>query len=166
MDLSALLHDTNMWVAVSFVIFCVLAYVYGRSAILNVLDSKIDSIRKEVEHAESLRVEAQELLAQYQRKTKNARQEAEDIIQRAQANAEKLKQETAAKLDVEMQRREAQLAKRIALMEEKAREDIKNHATNLTLRATSEIIAKAMNKTENARLSEEVTSVLSSKSLH
>lgn len=161
-----LFHDTNAWVLISFVLFCVLAYVYGRSSILNVLDGKIETIKKEVEHAELLRVEAQELLAQYQRKTKNADNEAAEIIERAKTNAKKLTQEASKKLDEELARREEQLEKRIALLQEKAREEIKNHATSLTLRATSEIIAKAMNKTENGRLSEEVTSELSSKTFH
>ena len=48
--------------------------------IVGIIDAKIDSIKNEIENAESIRVEAQELLAQYERKQRDADKEAEEIV--------------------------------------------------------------------------------------
>ena len=52
------------------------------------LDSRIETIRSEVEQAQQLREEAQTLLASYQRKQREAQQEAQDIVNRAKQDAE------------------------------------------------------------------------------
>lgn len=82
-----ILEDSQIWLLFSFLIFCFILVKYGKSAILNMLDSRIEGIRSELETSESLRVEAQELLAQYQRKQRDAEQEAEAIIAKAEQHA-------------------------------------------------------------------------------
>ena len=67
------LQDTNVWVLLSFILFMALAYYKGKDIILGGLDAKIETIRQEIVTAENMRVEAQELLAQYQRKKPRGR---------------------------------------------------------------------------------------------
>ena len=82
------LSDTGSWVLISFLIFAFLAYTKGKAAFLNMLDSRIEAIKNEIETAESLRVEAQELLAQYQRKQRDAAKEAEEAAAAEEAATE------------------------------------------------------------------------------
>ena len=65
-----------------------IAFKMGRKSVVGALDAKIDEVKSEIENAERLRVEAQELLAQYQRKQRDAEQEAADILKRAQEHSE------------------------------------------------------------------------------
>ena len=48
-----ILHDTNFWVAVSFVIFAGLVIKFGRGAINALLDRRIEEIRNEIKSAEA-----------------------------------------------------------------------------------------------------------------
>jgi hypothetical protein len=51
------------------------------------LDKRADQIRNELEEAKKLREEAQQLLAEYQRKRKEAEAEAESILSAAEKEA-------------------------------------------------------------------------------
>lgn len=146
------LLDTYFWYLVSFLMFFVIIWKYGKPALLNYIDNRIASIREEIETAESLRTEAHELLAQYQRKHRDAVQEAEEIIKTAKKSAKDLKASAEAEIEETISRREAQLEERIARMEVAAIEDIKTHTANLAIEATAEIIADKLDKKANQAL--------------
>ena len=156
------LQDAQSWVFLSFILFAFLAYTKGKGVVAALLDKKIDVIRKEIEAAENMRVEAQELLAQYQRKNREAEKQAAEIIDAAKQRVTEIKKEAQKQLQEDMKRREEQLAQRIVLMEEKALADIQEHAAMLTLAATKEIIHGAMSQKENERLNKDVLQELSS----
>ncbi len=146
------LHDAQIWVTISFVVFSVLAFRYGRQAFLNILDGRIEEIRKEIETAESLRVEAQELLAQYQRKQRDSKKEAQAIVDSAKKHAEKIRKDAEDSLKELMNRREQQLQDRLHRMEEKTLQEIRTHAAQLAVQATREIIIEKMDDKTNSRL--------------
>lgn len=160
------LQDTNSWVLISFIIFMALLILKGGKVISSILDMKIVTIQKEIESAEAMRVEAQELLAQYQRKNREAEKQTEEIITSAKKRVDAMKKEAQADIKQDMQRREQLLEQRIKMMEERAITDIQNHASHLTLAATKEIIMSSMSQKENDRLNKEVLSELSSQTLH
>ena len=72
-----LLHDASLWLLLSFIIFAGVVFKFGKGALLKMLDDRITGIREEIETAENLRVEAKEMLAQYQRKHKDATKDVE-----------------------------------------------------------------------------------------
>lgn len=147
-----LLQDTNFWVLVSFIIFAFAAVKFGRKAILGVLDTHIDEVRTEIETAENLRVEAQELLAQYQRKYNDAVKESERIIKDAEVQAKEIKQHAESEIEELTKMREKQLQDRLKRIEEQAMADIRKEATDLAVSTAIEIIAKKMSEKDNARL--------------
>jgi F-type H+-transporting ATPase subunit b len=149
--MNELLQDTNVWVAVSFVLFVILVFRIAKDRILTVLDGRIEEIRKDIDTAESLRIEAQELLAQYQRKQRDAAKEAEYIVAQAREHANQLRSEAAVELNQSMKRREDQIHARLKMMEEKAISDIRAHAAELAVRATREIIIAEVNEKTNSQ---------------
>lgn len=156
-----LAHDTGIWVTISFVVFAVVAYKLGRKSVLNGLDARIEEIKSEIENAERLRVEAQELLAQYLRKQRDAEKEAEEIVARAQEQATQLRKTSEASLAELMDRREGQLAERLKRLEENAIADIQNHAADLAVAATTEMITRTLDEKTNAALNEDSIKSLS-----
>lgn len=153
--------SSDTWVLIAFLVFCALVYKFGMPLIVSGLDNKIEAIRTEVTAAETMRVEAQELLAQYQRKLKEAEQEADALISKAKDQAKALQAEAKKELAAETKRREEQLEQRIALMEKNAVAHIREHAAKLTLQASREIIDHSMNEKENARISNDLIGALS-----
>ena len=145
-------QDPTVWVFFSFVIFCFIMWKYAKGPVLAALDKRIEDIRKEISTAESLRIEAQELLAQYQRKQRDASREAADMIATAKAHAAEIQKQAEKDLKDMAKRREQQLQERLARMEQTARQEIRTYAAELAVKATSEIIVRQMDKKTNENL--------------
>lgn len=146
------LENTYFWYLVSFSMFAGIIWKYGKPALLNYIDNRIAAIREEIDQAESLRTEAHELLAQYQRKHRDAVDEAEGIIKNAEHHAKEIRAQAEAEIDEIIARREKQLEERIARMEQSAVEEIKAHTANLAIEATAGIIADKLDKKANQNL--------------
>lgn len=142
--MAELLQDANFWLLGSFLIFGFICYRFGKSALIGMLDARIQTIRQELQTAENLRVEAQELLAQYQRKHRDAVKEAESIVSKAEKQALEIRKQAEATLGENMARREAQLKERVRNMEQAAINEIQQYAANLSINATAQIIAEKL----------------------
>lgn len=145
-------QDTHSWVLISFLLFAVIAFRLGKGKFLAMLDRKIETIRDDIKTAETLRIEAQELLAQYQRKQRDAAREAEHIVATAKAAAANIRKEAEIDLNDMIARKEAQLAERLKRMEEAAKAEIQSYAAELAVKATAEIIASRLDQAANDRL--------------
>lgn len=148
----ALFQDTSIWVLISFLIFVTVLWRVGKDKVLAALDKRIEEIRKEIGTAESLRVEAQELLAQYQRKQRDAAKEAEEIVANAKAHAAEIQKQAEKDLKEIAKRRENQLKERLERMEQNARQEIQAYAAELAVKATTEIISRQMDEKTNENL--------------
>lgn len=147
-----LLQSTTVWVAISFFLFVALAVKMAGKQVVASLDAKIASIKSEIETAENLKAETEKLLADFQAKQRDAQAEAQRIIEDAKASALVIQQTAEADLAEAMNRREAQLTDRLKRLEEKTIADIQNHAAELALQATREIVAKTMDEKAGNRL--------------
>lgn len=148
-------YDSNIWYVFSFVIFLGIVFKFAIPVITKVLDERIVQIKTDLEEAENLRVEAQEMLAQYQRKHRDAVKEAEGIIAKAKESAKEYKKQAEAELDELMKRREAQLSDRLKRMEQNALNEIQAHAAELSINAARQIVIEKLDKKTNAKLVED-----------
>ena len=72
--------DATFWALVGLIIFLgIIFYVKVPAKIVGSLDDRANKIRDELEEAKRLREEAQQLMAEYQRKRQEAEEEAENI---------------------------------------------------------------------------------------
>lgn len=140
--MSALFHDPAFWTAVAFVIFVIVMFRPVKKALLGGLDSRIEQIRAEVEEAQRLREEAQALLASYQRKQREAAQEAEEIVKQARHEAELHRQETEKAMDEMLKRQEALAVDKIAQARANAVQEVRDLAVDLAIAATQKILAE------------------------
>ncbi|MCK5284355.1 MAG: hypothetical protein KAJ86_02070 [Alphaproteobacteria bacterium] len=146
------LGNTTSWILFSFIIFVIVIWRFGKQAFLNMLDSRIESIRKEIKTSENLHVEAQELLAQYQRKHRDAVKDAEEIIANAKKQAAKIRKKAEQDSHEIMLRREKQLKERLERMELSAMVKIQKYTADLAIQATTEVIVKNLDKKANEKL--------------
>lgn len=138
--MAELLHDTNFWVLVSFIIFLGVAYKYGKDSVLKTLDDKINGIKTELESAEKIRVDAQELLAEYQRKHKDAMSEADRIIADARKHAEDIRIKAEEDMARANKRRENQLQEKLARLENNAAQEIQAYTAKIAINAARDIL--------------------------
>jgi F-type H+-transporting ATPase subunit b len=140
--MSTLLHDPTFWTLVAFVIFVVVLFKPLKKALLSGLDSRIETIRSEVEQAQQLREEAQTLLASYQRKQREAQQEANEIVNRAKQDAETHRVEAEKDLKALLERQKELAVEKIAQAEATAVQEVREIAVDLAVAATEKILAE------------------------
>lgn len=141
--MSGFLEDPTFWVAVGTAIFVALV-VYLRVPVMvaKMLDDRAAGIKAELEEARRLRAEAEALLAEYKKKTQNAAQEAQAIIDAAKASAERLATDSRAQLQVQIERRAKMAEQKIAQAEAEAIADVRAAATNVAATAAAAVIGK------------------------
>ena len=133
--------NPEFWVALAFVLVVILAYKPIMRAITGSLDARADKIRGQIEEARKLREDAQALLAEYQRKQREAMAEAEKIIAQARTDAARMKTEAEKELEHSLERRKQQALDRIAQSEAQALADVRNTAIDVALAAAERLIA-------------------------
>jgi F-type H+-transporting ATPase subunit b len=137
-----LLRDPETWVAIAFVIFLgVLAYLGVHKMIMKSLDDRAERIKAELGEARRLKDEAAELLAEYQRKRQAAEAEAQDIIEGAKAEADRLATEAKGRIEDFVARRTALAETKIAQAEAQATADVRSAAADAAIAAAEKILS-------------------------
>lgn len=139
-----MLHDAEFWVLIAFVIFIGLVWKPIGRMIGVALDRRSELIKAEIEEAARLREEAQSLFASYQRRHKEAMQQAEDIVAHARAEADRLAKEAAAELEQSLKRREQLALQWIAQAEAEAVREVRLKAADLAAAAATQLMAERM----------------------
>jgi F-type H+-transporting ATPase subunit b len=131
----------EFWVLISFLLFCgVLIWKGVPGLIGKALDNRAAAIRTELDEARRLREEAQQLLADYQRKAREAEDEAKSIVDAARREAENLATETRKALAEQVDRRTRAAEEKIARAEAQAVSDVRAAAVDLAVRASESIL--------------------------
>jgi F-type H+-transporting ATPase subunit b len=146
------------WMAIAFFLFIGLLLYYGVPRLIGkALDDRADSIRKELDEARRLREEAQDLLADYQRKAREAEQEAQTIIEHAKREAEALAAETRHSLQESVARRAKQAEEKIARAETQAVSEVRAAAVESAINTAEKILrSKAGGETGNRLVNESI----------
>jgi len=132
----------EFWVAVAFIVFVALtARTIFRVATV-ALDERAEGIRNQIDEAQRLAEEAQELLASYERKQRDAEREAEAMIDNARREADRLAEHSARELERSLKRREQLAIDRIAQAEKSAIEDVRAQAVEVAMEATRTVLAQ------------------------
>jgi F-type H+-transporting ATPase subunit b len=135
--------DAEFWVAVAFVVFIGgLIYLGVHEMMVNYIDQRSDRIKAELDEALRLKEEAQALLAQYQRKQREAEQEAAGIIAGAIAEAERMLAEAKTKMEEFIARRGKMAESKIAQAEAQALADVRAAAAEAAVSAAEKILTQ------------------------
>jgi F-type H+-transporting ATPase subunit b len=139
--------DTTFWVAVSFFLFIALiVYLAVPRRIISALDKRAESIQQELAEARRLREEAQSILADYQRKQRDAEQEANDIIAQAEREAQAYAEETRKQFEDMLNRRVQMADEKIARAEAQAVAEVRGRAVDASVEAAEQIIGEKLSE--------------------
>ncbi len=148
--------DPTFWVAVCVLLFlAVLVWKGAFKAMGTALDDRADKIKAELDEARRLREEAQALLASYQRKQKEAEEQAEGIVQQARKDAESMAARSRAELKERLDRRAAQAEAKIATAEAQALAEVRAKAADLAVSAAEDLMKKNIGAGEHSSLIKE-----------
>jgi len=136
-----MLTDPTFWVLVAFTLFIVALAKPAYSIITHGLDQRADKIRADIEEAEALLKEAQDLLATYEKKQRDATKEVDEITAQAKAGAERMAEHGRERLEAVLARREKLAQDRIQQAATAALEEIRIRTIDIALDATRALIA-------------------------
>jgi F-type H+-transporting ATPase subunit b len=147
------LDNTNIVVAIGFVIFVgVLLYFGVPGMITRMLDARAVRIKQELDEARALRDEAQTLLAGFERRQKEVKAQAEDIVTAARAEAEKAAETAKEDIRNSVARRLKTATEQIAAAEQGAIRQIKDEAVTVAIAAAGEVLRDRMKASDANKL--------------
>ena len=141
------LQTPEFWVAVGFIILVLVISKRGWGAIKDGLDARAERIRSSLDDATRLREEAQHLLAEYQRKQRDAAKEIDDLLAAARAEAERAGVNAKEALETLVKRREQLAIDKIAQAEADALQAVRNTAVDVAIAATSKLLSDKLDST-------------------
>jgi F-type H+-transporting ATPase subunit b len=147
-----LLADGEFWVLLAVLVFAAVAWKPMRRTVIGALDERAARIRAELDEARQLREEAEQLLAQYQQRQREAAADAAAIVSHAREEAERIAAQSARDLDESLARRQRLAEERIAQAEQKALDEIRAVAVDVAIGAAREVIQSQIDEERGAAL--------------
>jgi|TARA_Y100000782_G_scaffold11027_1_gene12091 F-type H+-transporting ATPase subunit b len=145
--------DATFWVAVSFFIFFgVLIYLKVPQKISNSLTDQINEMKKELDEAEKLKIEAKNLLSNYENKIDKSKKETREIINLAKKDSEKTILEITKKFHQIIENKKKNAEQKIVQMKENALKDIKNISVKISMEAVEHLIKNSIDKSKLEKL--------------
>ena len=147
----------------TLLLFGISMYVLAKLAfprITEALDKRQHAIEDSIEHADQIRHEADELLAEYRERLQAARRQADEIIDRARKAGEVHERESEAEARQRREELMERARREIQAETQRAIQDIRREVADLTILATEKVTRKALTAEDQRRLLDEALSEL------
>jgi F-type H+-transporting ATPase subunit b len=140
------MFDAAFWVAISFILFClILIYKKIPQLINKLLENKIDEIKSEIVNTKNLKLESEQLLKKYKDKIQDAHIESKNILTSEKKDAENFIRESESKFEQLMINKKKSLQQKLEQMRIAAIKDIQHISNKIALEAVRKIILDPAN---------------------
>ncbi len=141
----------EFWVGMAFVVAVVALSRPVGSMILRVLKARGEAIATRINDASNLKMEAQKMLADYERKFRNVEKEVADILAKSEQRVELIRSDTLKKLEADIEIKERDVKTRLKNAVDDAAKDVAKKTTELTMSTVRKILndsldSKALDK--------------------
>jgi F-type H+-transporting ATPase subunit b len=134
--------DPTFWALVGLILFFVLLiYLKVPGTLAGGLDKRAEGIRKELDEARRLREEAEALLAEYQRKAKDAASEAAQIVDQAKREADAMGAEASRRMEEYVASRTRMAEQKIAQAEAQAIQEVRSLSADVAIAAAEKVLS-------------------------
>jgi F-type H+-transporting ATPase subunit b len=145
--------DATFWVAVSFFIFLgVLIYFKIPQKIASTLNDNINTIKTEVDDAESLKEESKNILSEYEKKISNAKAEVKKMIDATNDDADKNILKANEEFHTQIENRKKNTEDRIKQIKNQALKDIKNASVKISIQAVEVLLKNSLDKNKLSKI--------------
>jgi F-type H+-transporting ATPase subunit b len=147
----------------TLLLFAISLYVLAKLAfprITAALDKRQKAIEDSIDAAERTRAEADTLLAEYRERLKEARYQADEIIDRARKAAETHERDATEEAKAKREQMMEQTRRDIELETRRAIQEIRREVADLTVLATEKVTRKTLTEEDQRRLVEDALSEL------
>jgi len=144
-----------IWAIINFLILLIVLRVVFYKPVLGMLDRRNEEIRSNLDEAAKAREEADRLHREYEERLKGARNEAQQIVDRAHRFAEEAREKINAQANEEAEHTLERAEERIRRERDRALEDLRREAAELALMAAAKVLGRAVDDEDNQRLARE-----------
>jgi F-type H+-transporting ATPase subunit b len=150
------LANTDFVVLLAFLLFVgILVYFNVPRRLMDMLDKRAAGIKSDLDEARALREEAQTLLASYERKQSEVKDQTARIVAHAKEEARLAAEDAKSKLGETIERRVHAAEEQIASAQAAAVREVRDRATRVAVAAAAEVLAKQMSPDQASRLIDE-----------
>jgi F-type H+-transporting ATPase subunit b len=148
-----LFGDPEFWVGIGTLVFLgILLWKRVPALVAHSLDARAAAIARELDEARRLCSEAEALLAEYQKKSAAAEEEAGSILAEAKAEAMRFAAESRTAIKAQIERRGRQAEEKIAQAEAQAVAEVRALAADVAIAAAEKLIAARLDDNRAADL--------------
>ena len=147
-------QSAEFWVAVAFVVIIALLFRTVTKVISGMIAKRIIRIRKELQDAENLKLQAQKLYAEYERKFMNTDAEVAGIVKEREAVIEETKEAKLRELNIFLQRKQNEVDSRIEQAFDQAGNEINAMVGARTAEILKSVISSKLTKSDYNHLIE------------
>lgn len=148
--------------------FFILVWILARFAfkpLVSMMQERRDRIVKDLADAQNARQEAEQFKADYAAQIANARQEAQQIVEKAVQQAEATTREQLAAAREQIEHEKERARQDIVNERDRAMNNLRNEVISLSVAMATKVVAKDMDSETNTKLIEDAIAKLDSKTI-
>lgn len=148
--------------------FFILVWILARFAykpLVSMMQERKERIAKDLADAQAARDEAEQFKADYVAQIANARQEAQQIVEKAVQQAEATTREQLAAAREQIEREKERARQDIVNERDRAMNNLRNEVISLSVAMATKVVAKDMDSETNTKLIEDAIAKLDSKTI-
>ncbi|MDU6397398.1 MAG: F0F1 ATP synthase subunit B [Veillonella sp.] len=148
--------------------FFILVWILARFAykpLVSMMQERKERIAKDLADAQAARNEAEQFKADYAAQIANARQEAQQIVEKAVQQAEVTTREQLAAAREQIEREKERARQDIVNERDRAMNNLRNEVISLSVAMATKVVAKDMDSETNTKLIEDAIAKLDSKTI-
>lgn len=155
LDVVPFYGEVHFWVGVAFVLAVLVLLVPAYRFIKGALQRRVNKVISDIEEAMQLRDDAQNLLAEYERKFVNMQAEVDSIVAEGMKSLKNLQKSETERLKVELETKQKEAERRIKTATEKAKNEINGAVGQLSVSLAQKAIDRYLQTTDKSRLIDE-----------
>ena len=151
-----ILPETNeiIWGTIAFVILLIGMWKFAFPAVTKMMNDRTERIRANLDNAERVKAEAQEILVEYQRQLADAKNEANRIIEEARQTADQLRRDLMTRAEAEVADLRARNREEIEAAKARTMAELRSEVSGLAIDLAEKVVAQNLDRQTNTALVE------------
>jgi F-type H+-transporting ATPase subunit b len=150
--------DELVWGSISFAVLLLLLYKFAYPPVKQMMETRTERIRSDLEDAETTKAEAQQLLDEYRAQLNDAKSEAGRIIEESRQVADQIKRDQEARLQTELTELRARAVADIEAAKQHAMNDLRGEVAALAIGAAETVVQRNLDADTQTQLVEDYIS--------
>lgn len=145
-------QSAEFWVGVAFVLVVFLIFKPLVTAVKGMIFQRIERIKKEMQAAENIKLDAQKLYAEYEHRRLNAEKEVSKIIANEQAAIAEAKTRKMHEMNMLLKQKNTEADAKIEMATERVNNEINTLISEKTIKLIQNVFLKKVTQKEQSRL--------------